>query len=125
MADDGFHEIQLNGKQLVFLFMATTVVAVVIFLSGVMVGRGVRSDKAASAPNDALALAPAAAPPLEPSSPAPPAAGGAETASRPNPETFRQGTALASADAAVEGGSKRWIGRPCRSSGCPFSFSSS
>lgn len=42
MADEGFHEIQLNGKQLVFTFMAATVVAVVIFLSGVMVGRGVR-----------------------------------------------------------------------------------
>ena len=28
-ADDGFHEIQLSGKQLVFLFMATTVVSVV------------------------------------------------------------------------------------------------
>ena len=41
-ADDGFHEIQLSGKQLVFLFMATTVVSVVIFLCGVLVGRGVR-----------------------------------------------------------------------------------
>jgi rare lipoprotein A len=41
MQDEGFHEIQLNGKQLVFLFMAGTVVAVVIFLCGVMVGRGV------------------------------------------------------------------------------------
>lgn len=41
MSDEGFHEIQLNGKQLVFLFMASTVVAVVIFLCGVMVGRGV------------------------------------------------------------------------------------
>jgi cell division septation protein DedD len=41
MQDEGFHEIQLNGKQLVFLFMAATVVAVVIFLCGVMVGRGV------------------------------------------------------------------------------------
>ncbi|MBA3272160.1 MAG: SPOR domain-containing protein [Acidobacteria bacterium] len=39
--DDGFREIQLNGKQLVFLFMAGTVVAVVIFLCGVLVGRGV------------------------------------------------------------------------------------
>jgi len=38
--DDGFHEIQLNGKQLVFLFMAATVVSVVIFLCGVLVGRG-------------------------------------------------------------------------------------
>ncbi len=44
--DDGFHEIQLNGKQLVFLFMAVTVVSVVIFLSGVLVGRGVRLDTA-------------------------------------------------------------------------------
>jgi cell division septation protein DedD len=42
--DDGFHEIQLNGKQLVFLFMAGTVVAVVIFLLGVFVGRGVRTE---------------------------------------------------------------------------------
>ena len=41
MQDDAFHEIQLNGKQLVFLFMAATVVSVVIFLCGVMVGRGV------------------------------------------------------------------------------------
>jgi cell division septation protein DedD len=47
--DDGFHEIQLNGKQLVFLFMAATVVSVVIFLCGVLVGRGVRAERAASA----------------------------------------------------------------------------
>jgi DedD protein len=45
MADEAFHEIQLNGKQLVFLFMAATVVAVVIFLCGVMVGRGIRIDR--------------------------------------------------------------------------------
>ncbi|HEY3045562.1 MAG TPA: SPOR domain-containing protein [Vicinamibacterales bacterium] len=43
--DDGFHEIQLNGKQLVFLFMAATVVSVVIFLCGVLVGRGVRAER--------------------------------------------------------------------------------
>lgn len=41
-SEDGFREIQLNGKQLVFLFMAATVVVVVIFLCGVLVGRGVR-----------------------------------------------------------------------------------
>ena len=40
MADEGVREIQLDGKQLVFLFMSATVVAVVIFLCGVMVGRG-------------------------------------------------------------------------------------
>lgn len=39
--DEGFREIQLNGKQLVFLFMAVTVASVVIFLCGVLVGRGV------------------------------------------------------------------------------------
>jgi DedD protein len=42
--EEGFHEIQLSGKQLVFLFMATTVVSIVIFLCGVLVGRGVRSE---------------------------------------------------------------------------------
>jgi len=41
MADDAVHEFKLDGKQLVFLFMAVTVVAVVVFLCGVMVGRGV------------------------------------------------------------------------------------
>jgi cell division septation protein DedD len=45
MQDDSYHEIQLNGKQLVFLFMATTVVSVVIFLCGVLVGRSVRAQR--------------------------------------------------------------------------------
>jgi DedD protein len=54
MQDDAFHEIQLNGKQLVFLFMAATVVSVVIFLCGVLVGRGVRSARAAG--DDAQAM---------------------------------------------------------------------
>jgi cell division septation protein DedD len=53
-SDEGFHEIQLNGKQLVFLFMAVTVVSVVIFLLGVMVGRGVRAEQG---PTDPLAAA--------------------------------------------------------------------
>ncbi|MEX2270210.1 MAG: SPOR domain-containing protein [Vicinamibacterales bacterium] len=44
MSEEGFHEIQLSGKQLVFLFMATTVVSVVIFLTGVLVGRGVGAE---------------------------------------------------------------------------------
>jgi rare lipoprotein A len=57
--DDGFREIQLSGKQLVFLFMAVTVVSVVIFLCGVLVGRGVRAERAqaettATAPESAL-----------------------------------------------------------------------
>ncbi len=67
MSDEGFHEIQLNGKQLVFLFMAATVVAVVIFLSGVMVGRGVEQPSAALAADADAAIDPTAdfdAPPL-------------------------------------------------------------
>lgn len=36
----------LHGKQLVFLFMSVVVLAVVIFLCGVMVGRGVRDARA-------------------------------------------------------------------------------
>ena len=62
--DDGFHEIQLNGKQLVFLFMAVTVVSVVIFLCGVLVGRGVPVDRAA-APIEAQAAT--VVPPVPPS----------------------------------------------------------
>ena len=50
MSEHEVHEIQLNGKQLVFMFMAATVVSVVIFLCGVMVGRGVRQ------PDDVLAV---------------------------------------------------------------------
>ena len=64
-ADDGFHEIQLSGKQLVFLFMATTVVSVVIFLCGVLVGRGVRGDtvRADAPPPLASGATPTSAPP--------------------------------------------------------------
>ena len=62
--DDGFHEIQLNGKQLVFLFMAATVVSVVIFLCGVLVGRGVRTERTVA---QAAALNEAPAPDILPS----------------------------------------------------------
>ncbi len=48
MSDEGFREIQLNGKQLIFLFMAVTVVLVVTFLFGVLVGRGVREGAGAA-----------------------------------------------------------------------------
>jgi DedD protein len=80
MAEDGFHEIQLNGKQLVFLFMATTVIAVVIFLCGVMVGRGVQTARADGAslqepasavrPGEPAAGTPETTPPAEPPPPA-------------------------------------------------------
>jgi cell division septation protein DedD len=60
--DDGFREIQLNGKQLVFLFMAVTVVLVVTFLTGVLVGRGVRAERAEAAQADVLDETPVAPP---------------------------------------------------------------
>jgi septal ring-binding cell division protein DamX len=81
--DEGFREIQLNGKQLVFLFMAATVVSVVIFLCGVLVGRGVRPDRPAAAETTPAAVVPdpvatpppqaaatPAQPPVEPPAPA-------------------------------------------------------
>lgn len=43
--DDAFREIQLNGKQLVFMMMAVVVIGVGIFLMGVLVGRGVRAER--------------------------------------------------------------------------------
>ncbi len=70
-AEDGFHEIQLSGKQLVFLFIVTTSVVVGVFLFGVLVGRGAReihSSEAAPAATTTDAAAPvaaAAAPPSE------------------------------------------------------------
>ena len=81
--DDGFHEIQLNGKQLVFLFMAATVVSVVIFLCGVLVGRGVRSQVGATPDTATLNTAPETTS-TEPASPAtPPAAGSDPTIAAP------------------------------------------
>jgi cell division septation protein DedD len=78
-ADDGFHEIHLTGKQLVFLFIATTVISVVIFLCGVLVGRGVGRANGAELEDSIASPAPvstpdvsaASAPAIEP----PPAAG--------------------------------------------------
>jgi cell division septation protein DedD len=43
--DDAFREIQLSGKQVVFIFMAGVVIAVVIFLLGLQVGRGVLAQR--------------------------------------------------------------------------------
>ena len=81
MSDEGFREIQLNGKQLIFLFMAVTVVLVVTFLFGVLVGRGVREGAETTqiatneiAPDPGLASV---------ADNAPPPAGGASTAQAP------------------------------------------
>ena len=47
MPDQNVREIQLGGKQLVFLFMASVVLAVAIFLLGISVGAGVGTPAAA------------------------------------------------------------------------------
>jgi len=82
LADEGFHEIQLSGKQLVFLFMATTIVAVVIFLCGVQVGRGVKSERAIEGPDT---VASATQPPAATTPSQPAAAGGPPSAEPPAP----------------------------------------
>jgi cell division septation protein DedD len=83
LPEEGFHEIQLSGKQLVFLFMATTVVSVVIFLCGVLVGRGVRPAQAEPLAGPTAAadagIGVASAPPAG----ATPAEGAASDASQP------------------------------------------
>ena len=89
--DDGFHEIQLNGKQLVFLGMATTLVSVVIFLCGVLVGRGVKPlDTVAQAAGPQAFDTPVTSPvapgaiatpaPAPPATPAPSGGGGTAVA---------------------------------------------
>jgi len=87
--DDGFHEIQLNGKQLVFLFMAATVVSVVIFLCGVLVGRGVKAERTTLTSDAGTTTGIQDAPPLPPPAPAQTAANNVEpaaTAPPPVPE---------------------------------------
>jgi cell division septation protein DedD len=73
MSDEGLREIHLDGKQLVFLFMTATVVAVVIFLCGVLVGQGVRAEQTrlASATTDVAADPTEAGGPEVPIVPAP------------------------------------------------------
>jgi cell division septation protein DedD len=82
VSDEGFREIQLNGKQLVFMFMAVTVVLVVTFLFGVLVGRGARegTEPAQIASSD-VAPDQAAAPVAD--KPAPPPVAGSSTAQTP------------------------------------------
>jgi DedD protein len=71
MPEQDFREIQLSGKQVVFLFMAFLVVGVVVFLLGVSVGRGVTTPPPAPAAvaTESSTDAPATLPP--PTQPAP------------------------------------------------------
>jgi cell division septation protein DedD len=69
--DDAFREIQLSGKQVVFIFMAGVVIAVVIFLLGLQVGRGVLAERGLPEANNIAAA--------ETDPPPPPAAASQDT----------------------------------------------
>jgi cell division septation protein DedD len=73
MADESFREIQLSGKQLIALFMAAAVVLIVTFLSGVLVGRGVRSQQEPATSADASQASASAVDPTQPTPPPRPA----------------------------------------------------
>ncbi len=50
--DSGYYEVQLNNKQLIAFFVGTLAIAVVVFLCGVMIGRGVRDATLAASQNE-------------------------------------------------------------------------
>lgn len=82
MNDDAFHEIQLSGKQLVFLFMATTLGLVFVFLLGVQVGRNAKSDRPSES-QDTAASAAAVPPPASTPTSAPASAESGPPAAEP------------------------------------------
>ena len=89
MNDEGFREIQLNGKQLIFLFMAATVASVVIFLIGVLVGRNAPRGAAEAAEAVPMEVVPDAAPAPVAETPAPapaPSEGAPDAAAAKPPE---------------------------------------
>jgi cell division septation protein DedD len=55
MSDEEFREFHLDGKHLAFLVISGIGVAVVVFLCGVLVGRGVRAPRAVAAADFAVA----------------------------------------------------------------------
>jgi DedD protein len=64
-------EIQLTSKQLVFVFMSTVLVAVVVFLLGVWVGRGIDTGSMAATEDVVSGGVPKSEPPNPSTAPAP------------------------------------------------------
>jgi cell division septation protein DedD len=56
MASRAASDTPQRGKQIVFLFMAATVVSVVVFLCGVLVGRGTPAADQSSGPTDGFSI---------------------------------------------------------------------
>jgi DedD protein len=94
--DDSFREIQLSGKQLVFLFMAVVVILVGTFLMGLLVGRGVLAAR--GAPGTVAANEATAEPPPPPSS----ASSGTSTSPATAAEKLSYAERLGSAEPARE-----------------------
>src|SRR5262249_35831017 len=69
--DDAFREIQLSGKQLVFIAMAVVVIGVAVFLMGVQVGRGVLAARGVPGAEAAALAANETEPPPPPASASP------------------------------------------------------
>src|SRR5687767_2552191 len=115
--EDGFREIQLSGKQLVFYCMAALVFIVVVFLMGVQVGRGVLAQRGLPEAGDASAFARETEPPPPPASVSqgstPPVTAGeklsyAERLASPEPPAEQlKKTVDASASARAEAGELR------------------
>lgn len=93
--DDAFREIQLSGKQLVFIAMAVVVIGVGVFLMGVQVGRGVLAARGVPG----IETASAAASEVEP--PPPPASASAASSTTPTTagEKLSYGERLGSSEA--------------------------
>src|SRR5262245_45831299 len=108
--DDSFREIQLSGKQLVFLFMAVIVILVGVFLMGLQVGRGVLMARGAPGAEATIAANEAEPPPppasASPSSTSSPATAGEKLsyaerlgAATPPKETLKPEASSAPAEA--------------------------
>ena len=99
-AEDGFHEIQLSGKQLVALFLVVTTVIVVVFLCGVRVGRGARDAQLDEA--DQIAAASPTSPAPQPIPTSGPATKEPPTPAAETPEQLSYPQRLAGDDKAVD-----------------------
>src|SRR3954469_19733735 len=95
--EDSFREIQLSGKQLVFLFMAVIVILVGVFLMGLQVGRGVLLARGVPG-GEAPVGANAAEPPPPPAS----ASAGSSTSPATAGEKLSYAERLGSAEPAKE-----------------------
>ena len=100
-AEDGFHEIQLSGKQLVALFLVVTTVIVVVFLCGVRVGRGAR-DAQLDEPDQVAAAATTAPIPQPTPTTGPPASAEPPVPAAETPENLSYPRTLAGDDKGAD-----------------------